>query len=290
MRISRTDFVPDGKRAVLVGLKFAAGAADENFTLKMDAHSELMGAYPWGETNPSQTTFNLEDSVTVEGGKLVFREQGTPVPNALRHDWAAVVGLEPHPDRRQTGRGTYRGPQDPPTVICPASARTRAGPTRCDDTAYGKGKGGQLRYRVSVPAEHQEPCGSQCPAPTSTGRTRPTRRTRPWSTKRAQQARRSARTRSPTGSSCRSKPGSTCPGTAAETSIDWSKQNLADSVQIARDLEIRETNAGKNYPRRRGRWIGCASSALASPTITGSSAPTASTPPSPASGSGSSIP
>ena len=34
--------------------------------------------------------------------------------------------------------------------------------------------------------------------------------------------------------------------------IDWSKQNLADSVQVARDLEIRETNAGKNYPAPEG--------------------------------------
>ena len=35
--------------------------------------------------------------------------------------------------------------------------------------------------------------------------------------------------------------------------IDWSKQNLADSVQGARDLEIRETNAGKNYPPPKGK-------------------------------------
>ena len=34
--------------------------------------------------------------------------------------------------------------------------------------------------------------------------------------------------------------------------IDWSKQNLADSVQEARDLEIRETNAGTNYPPAKG--------------------------------------
>ena len=34
--------------------------------------------------------------------------------------------------------------------------------------------------------------------------------------------------------------------------IDWSKQNLADSVQIARDLEVRETNAGTNYPPPEG--------------------------------------
>jgi hypothetical protein len=34
--------------------------------------------------------------------------------------------------------------------------------------------------------------------------------------------------------------------------IDWSKQNLADSVQEARDLEIRETNAGTRYPPPEG--------------------------------------
>jgi hypothetical protein len=58
MRITRTDFVPDGRRSVLVGLTFAAGDSNRNFTLKMDAHSELMGAYPWGETTPSQTAFD----------------------------------------------------------------------------------------------------------------------------------------------------------------------------------------------------------------------------------------
>src|SRR5215218_7737812 len=76
MTVTRTDFVPDGRRAVLVGLEFAAGRENRNFTLKMDAHSELMGAYPWGWTNPSQETFNLEDTATVQNGKLVFRERG----------------------------------------------------------------------------------------------------------------------------------------------------------------------------------------------------------------------
>jgi hypothetical protein len=87
MKVTRTDFVPDGRRAVLVGLKFAAGDAAQSFTLKMDAHSELMGAYPWGETNPSQTAHNLPDTVAAEGDNLIFREQGTPPStNALPHD------------------------------------------------------------------------------------------------------------------------------------------------------------------------------------------------------------
>ena len=113
MTVTRTDFVPDDRRAVLVGLEFAAGASDENFTLKMDAHSELMGVYPWGETNPSQTTYNLEDSVAAEGDNLVFREQGTPpAANALPHDWAAVVGSDLTPVGSETGED-FRGPQEP---------------------------------------------------------------------------------------------------------------------------------------------------------------------------------
>ena len=103
MTVTRTDFVPDDRRAVLVGLEFAAGGSDENFTLKMDAHSELMGAYPWGETTPSQTTFNKQDSVTVQDGKLVFRERAckacrTPCPTTGRRS------LAPTWPRRAAGR------------------------------------------------------------------------------------------------------------------------------------------------------------------------------------------
>jgi glycogen debranching enzyme len=38
-----------------------------------------------------------------------------------------------------------------------------------------------------------------------------------------------------------------------QRSIDWSKQNLADSVQTAEDLEIRRTRAGKVYPAPKGQ-------------------------------------
>ena len=42
-----------------------------------------MNSYPWGETTPSQTTYNLHDTGGCDGGRLVFREQGTPpVANA----------------------------------------------------------------------------------------------------------------------------------------------------------------------------------------------------------------
>ena len=249
MRIERTDFVPDGERAVLVGLKFAAGAEDRSFSLKMDAHSELMGAYPWGETTPSQTDFNLEDSVAVEGGKLVFREKGRPVPNAERHDWAAVVGSSRTPTGFNTG-ADFRGPQDlPDPDICPASPAPNEEPEDgCDDTAYGKGKGGQLSYRVHVPA----------------GSTRTV-----WFAVSGSES--GATTAKATNAAVLQNPQADLQGKISDRlelqkqtkldlpgdrrlqrSIDWSKQNLADSVQSARDLEIRETNAGKNYPAPEG--------------------------------------
>ncbi|HET7479453.1 MAG TPA: glycogen debranching protein [Rubrobacteraceae bacterium] len=248
LRIGRTDFVPDGKRAVLVGLKFSAGDTRQSFTLKMDAHSELMGAYPWGETTPNQLTFNLADGVAVEDGKLVFREQGTPpVANAEAHDWAAVVGSSLTPTGSDAG-ADFRGPQDP-AVICPASGPTAPpAPPRCDDTEYGKGKGGELRYNVSVPANSSRTVwfavsGSESGAA-------------------AAKATNASVLGDPEGAldkkvtgrlALQEKSKLSLPGDRRlQRSIDWSKQNLADSVQSARDLEIRETNAGKNYPPPEG--------------------------------------
>src|SRR3954454_19189482 len=49
LRITRTDFVPDGGRAVEIGLTFTASNSAP-FTLMVDTHSELMSAYPWGFT------------------------------------------------------------------------------------------------------------------------------------------------------------------------------------------------------------------------------------------------
>src|SRR5690242_2544108 len=150
VRLSRTDFVPDGRRAVEIGLTLTAPSRAARLSLNVDAHSELMSAYPWGFTTPDQTTFNLPDKAAFNGRQLVFTETGTPpVANAAPHHWAAVVGATGlTPQSGRTGQA-FRGPQDPP-VICPVD--TKPDKFRCDDTAYGKGAGGELTYPVSVPA------------------------------------------------------------------------------------------------------------------------------------------
>lgn len=251
LTVTRTDFVPDGHRAALFGLTFGA-ETDQSFTLKVDAHSELMGAYPWGETTPSQKTYNLEDEVSIEDGRLVFREKGTPPhPNALLHDWAAVVGSSLEPSGSDTGEN-FRGPQDPP-VICPTSPEEA--PDRCDDTAYGKGKGGQLRYEITVPAGETRTVWFAVAGADFDGES-------PEDAKAAALEEHEAVLADPEAllkekvSQRLALAGHTrldLPGERRlERGIEWSKQNLADSVQAAEDLEIRETNAGKNYPAPEG--------------------------------------
>jgi len=150
LQITRTDFVPDGRRAVEIGLTLTA-ANSAPFTLMADAHSELMSAYPWGFTTPDQTTFNLPDTASFNGNQLVFQENGTPpVANAAPHSWAAVVGATGlTPASGKTGTD-FRGPQDPP-VICPVGSQPDM--YRCDDTAYGKGAGGELTYNLQLHAK-----------------------------------------------------------------------------------------------------------------------------------------
>jgi hypothetical protein len=59
--VERTDFVPDGTRATLVGLTLTS-PQPRTVPVALDAHSELMSAYPWGWTTPNAGTFNLQDT------------------------------------------------------------------------------------------------------------------------------------------------------------------------------------------------------------------------------------
>ena len=152
LRARRVEFAPDGRRALLVGLRLTATDGARRVDVSLDAHSELMSAYPWGESTPSQLDFNLPDSAELRDGRLLFREQGRPpVDGAETHDWAAVVGAARPAAGGETGSG-FRGPQEPPVVCPPSGEGQPEPPPRCDDTAYGKGAGGRLRYELSIPS------------------------------------------------------------------------------------------------------------------------------------------
>src|SRR5215510_6812850 len=92
LQLQRTDFAPDGHRAVLFGLKMTnPGTSDVSTTVKVDAHSELMGAYPWGFTGVTpNASDNLADQGAFANGALQFTEDGA-LPGAPEHHYAAVV-------------------------------------------------------------------------------------------------------------------------------------------------------------------------------------------------------
>jgi hypothetical protein len=238
LTVRRTDFLPDGKRGALIGLELTSPTGRQ-VDLTVDAHSELMSAYPWGWTKPSALEHNLEDSATYADGRLEFREQGTPpVANAEAHDWAAVVGSRLTPTGHATGED-FRGPQDP-AEICP--------PEPCDDGQFGKGAGGQLNYDVTLEAGKPHTvwiavAGSE-QGPADARGELDDLLADPEGSLEAKVSDRLALQR---------QTQLDIPGDRQlQESIDWSKQNLADSVQVAEDLEIRETNAGVNYPTPEG--------------------------------------
>src|SRR5215210_6545996 len=74
LELRRTDFVPDGRRAVLFGLTLRSPGRARTPTIMVDAHSELMSAYPWGWTMPNATEFNDPDTATTANGRLIFSE------------------------------------------------------------------------------------------------------------------------------------------------------------------------------------------------------------------------
>src|SRR3954469_21025681 len=152
LQLERTDFAPDGRRAVLFGLRLTnPDSADKTVTVKVDAHSELMGAYPWGFSGVTpNASDNIPDHGSFTGKALEFTDDGA-LPGAPEHHYAALVAADQDPasgEAAATG-GSYRGPQ--PGHVCPGSDSTSP-PSACDDGPFGKGTGGELRYQVTVPA------------------------------------------------------------------------------------------------------------------------------------------
>ena len=256
--VERTDFVPDGIRATLVGLTLTSRTT-RTLPVALDAHSELMSAYSWGWTTPNAGTFNLPDQGSYDAGSraLLFREDGTPpVPNAAEHHWAALVAGEvpgkTSPDAHELGPD-YRGPQDP-AVICPADGPA---PYTCDDGAFGKGTGGQLRWQVRLPAGVPTTlwfavAGSDKGVTAARGELGAALAdpAGALADKKASRAEWASHTRVE------------LPGDPLlERSVAWSKQNLVDSVQEAHDLKLRDVDEGRSYPAPAGtlpdaRWLG----------------------------------
>src|SRR3954466_750510 len=115
LHVQRTDVAPDAHRAVLFGLKLT-NPASKGKTVKVmvDAHSELMTAYPWGFTGVTPNAAdNIADQGTFANNALQFTDDGA-LPGAPEHHYAALVAANQDPVSGEAAPsgGAYRGPQD----------------------------------------------------------------------------------------------------------------------------------------------------------------------------------
>jgi hypothetical protein len=257
LKVERTDFVPDGRRGVLYGLKITNPGAAKTTKLSVDAHSELMGQYPWGFTGITpNASDNLPDQGTFTGRNLAFTDDGA-LPGAPTHHYAALVGTSMKPDSGAIG-AQFWGPQ--PGHQCTGTepgAPADPKPSQCDDGPFGRGTGGELTYSVSLPAGGSKTvwvaaAGSDQGMASAQQELRRTLRdpAADFATKVASRARLGQMTKL-------SLPGDPL----VQNAVDWGKQNLADLTQSAKNLQVRWTNQGKQFPASLGTvpeatWIG----------------------------------
>jgi hypothetical protein len=225
-QVTRTEFSPDGTAAVLVGLTIRNTDLQRArpFKLTMQAHSELMGAYPWGWTTPNAKQVNGKDSgaCTPGGERLVFQEPGKP----WYAEVAAQAGVEP--DACAVGDG-YWGPVPP---------EERAGYNE-----FGNGTGGQLRWNLNLSAGGETTVWFAV-AGSHTSRTEADAALRAALTdpdgqltaKVAQRRELLAQTQV------------RLPDAGLQAAFDWGKLNMADLRRTATNLQLRDVDEGRGYP------------------------------------------
>jgi hypothetical protein len=254
LKVQRTDFAPDGRRGALLGLKLTNPGAARTVTVKVDAHSELMTEYPWGFTGVTpNASDNIADTGSFDNHALVFKDDGA-LPGAPEHHYAALVASTQDPLGGEAGAGHF-GPQ--PGHRCTGTETPAPMPSDCDDGPFGKGTGGQLRYRVALPANGSRTlwvavAGSDKGLDAARAELTETLR----DPEGALAAKVDARQRAAHFSRL-SLPGDR----RLADAVDWGKQNMLDLTQVAEDLQIRWTNQGHEFPPPAGtvprvRWIG----------------------------------
>jgi hypothetical protein len=254
LKLQRTDFAPDGRRAVLFGLRMTNPAgADKTLTVKVDAHSELLGAYPWGFTGVTpNASDNIPDQGSFTGSALQFTDDGA-LPGAPTHHYAALVAASQAPASGEAAAsgGAFRGPQG--SNVCSADEM----PSACDDGPFGKGTGGELRYSVTVPADGSKTLWVAAAGSDNGLGEAQSELAAALQDPAGQLAAKIAARKKLSESSQVSLPGDSM----LQNAIDWGKQNLADVTQTASDLQIRWTDQGKQFPTPLGtvphaRWFG----------------------------------
>ena len=225
-------------------------------TVKVDAHSEVLGHYPWAWTTPNAGDANGRH-------RRLHRRRAACSPTAVGPRSARTRA----PTAARPARATpVRSPR---RSLCEAESQFF-----CDEGPFGKGTGGQLRYRVTRSrARASGRCGSASPVRPRRGGRAPSCARRSRDPARALRAKQASRERTGALHAARR-----CRATERlADGIAWGKQNLLDLTQRADNLQIRDVDEGKAYPAPLGTVAPRAGSARAIRTTRGSSPPTPST-------------
>jgi hypothetical protein len=257
LKVARTDFVPSGRRGALFGLTITNPGAATTTTLSVDAHSELMGQYPWGFTGVTpNASDNIADKGSFNGNSLEFTDDGA-LPGAPEHHYAALVGTATKPDSGTIGDqfwGAQPGHQCTGTETgAPADPK----PSQCDDGPFGRGTGGELTYTLSLPAG-----GSKTVWLAVAGSDKGLASAHEELTKTLKNPAAALAAKVASRNHLAQMTRLSLPGDPlVQDAVDWGKQNIADLTQSARDLQVRWTNQGKQFPASLGTvpkatWIG----------------------------------
>ena len=231
-------------------------------TVKVDVHSELMGAYPWtGSKGHPTAADNLQDGAAYRNGRLIFTDQGT-LPGAEPHEYAAFAAPRAAGLRR-----------DRPRLPRPAARHGVQGRRPGRAVGLRRRAARQGRRRPAALPRHDRrtaarPSGS------------PSRRPRDAARELA------AALRTPTPScgqdgrpdALAARSEVDLPGDRRlQEAVEWGKQNLADLTQTATELQAPLRRPGHRLPRADHDARPRRSSAPATRTTRGCSPPTAST-------------
>ncbi len=255
--VRRTDVVPDGTRAALFGLTITNPGTARTARLSVDAHSELMGQYPWGFSGVTpNAAANLPDHGSFDGRRLVFTDRGT-LPGGAFHDYAAVVGTSMTPDWGDIGHA-YWGPRSGHRCTgTEPGAPTEPKPSQCDDGPFGSGTGGRLTYTVHLPAH-----GSRTVWLGVAGSDNGTAAARDQLGKALRNPGRELAAKVASRVRLAENTQLSLPGSPrVQQAVEWGKQNLADLTLSASDLKVRWTDQGTQFPPpsgtlRHATWIG----------------------------------
>ena len=247
LKLQRTDFAPDGRRAALFGLD-----ADQprgrrrTVTVKVDAHSELMGAYPWGFTG---VTPNASDNIArprrLHGRALQFTDDGALPARRSTTTRRSSAPTARRPRATAGGRtgGAYRGPQG-----ATVPGRRPVGAERLRRRAVRQGHRRRAALQRHRARRGSRRCGSPSPARTraSAARGELAAALRDPAGELRRQGRARRKLRPPHRVSLPGRPAA-----AARDRLGQAEPRRPHAER-ASDLQIRWTNQGKQFPAPLG--------------------------------------